>query len=53
MQRFMGMTCPVAETLAHKIFCVLKDPQDNLPRMTAAEFFLVQLSARHNIASIW
>ncbi|KAH9485259.1 Negative regulator of sexual conjugation and meiosis [Psilocybe cubensis] len=38
MQRFMGMTRPVAEVLANKVFCILPDPQDDSPRMTAAEF---------------
>lgn len=36
MQRFMGMTRPVAETLANKVFCILGD--DNSSRMSAAEF---------------
>ena len=38
MQRFMGMTKPVAEVLANKVFCILPDPKDDSPRMTAAEF---------------
>ncbi|KAJ3487109.1 hypothetical protein NLJ89_g11746 [Agrocybe chaxingu] len=38
MQRFTGMTRPVAEVLATRIFCVLDDPHDDSSRMTAAEF---------------
>ncbi|PPQ89493.1 hypothetical protein CVT25_012165 [Psilocybe cyanescens] len=38
MQRFMGMTRPVAEVLANKVFCILPDPQNDSPRMSAAEF---------------
>lgn len=36
MQRFMGMTRPVAETLATRVFCILDG--DHSPRMSAAEF---------------
>jgi len=38
MQRFTGMTKPVAEVLASKVFCVLPDPQGDSPRISAAEF---------------
>ncbi|KAF8904380.1 kinase-like domain-containing protein [Gymnopilus junonius] len=38
MLRFMGMTKPVAEVLANKVFCILPDPTDDSPRMSAAEF---------------
>jgi hypothetical protein len=38
MQRFTGMTRPVAEFLANKVFCILEDPQDDSPRVQAREF---------------
>jgi len=38
MHRFTGMTRPVAEVFANKVFCILEDPHDDSPRMTAAEF---------------
>ncbi|KDR75347.1 hypothetical protein GALMADRAFT_69329 [Galerina marginata CBS 339.88] len=38
MQRFMGMTKPVADVLANKVFCLLPVPQSDSPRMSAAEF---------------
>ncbi|KAF8070322.1 kinase-like domain-containing protein [Lyophyllum atratum] len=38
MYRFAGMTRPVAEHLANKVFCVLEDPDDDSPRTTASEF---------------
>ncbi|KAF9474565.1 Pkinase-domain-containing protein [Pholiota conissans] len=38
MTRFMGMTRPVADVLANKVFCILQDPHDDSPRMGAAEF---------------
>jgi len=38
MSRFAGMTRPVAEHLANKVFCILDDPEDDSPRITASEF---------------
>ncbi|KAG6811995.1 hypothetical protein H0H92_004960 [Tricholoma furcatifolium] len=38
MYRFAGMTRPVAEHLANKVFCILEDPEDDTPRITAHEF---------------
>ncbi|KAJ7497094.1 hypothetical protein FB451DRAFT_1120275 [Mycena latifolia] len=38
MQRFIGMTRPVAEHLANKVFNVLDDPVDDSERISAAEF---------------
>ncbi|KAG6844416.1 hypothetical protein H0H87_007071 [Tephrocybe sp. NHM501043] len=38
MYRFAGMTRPVAEHLANKVFCILEDPEDDSPRITAGEF---------------
>ncbi|KAF8971049.1 hypothetical protein BDZ97DRAFT_1901747 [Flammula alnicola] len=38
MQRFNGMTKPVAEVLATKVFCLLDDQHDDSKRMSAAEF---------------
>ncbi|KAG6920098.1 hypothetical protein DXG01_010166 [Tephrocybe rancida] len=38
MSRFAGMTRPVAEHLANKVFCILEDPEDDTPRITAGEF---------------
>ncbi|KIP02956.1 hypothetical protein PHLGIDRAFT_111449, partial [Phlebiopsis gigantea 11061_1 CR5-6] len=38
--RFAGMTPPVAEFLANKVFCILPDPMDDSPRVTAKEFGL-------------
>ncbi|PPQ98422.1 hypothetical protein CVT24_004101 [Panaeolus cyanescens] len=38
LSRFTGMTKPVADFLAHKVFCILQDPQDDSPRVTAADF---------------
>ncbi|KAJ7647525.1 kinase-like domain-containing protein [Roridomyces roridus] len=38
MQRFVGMTRPVAEHLAYKVFNVLDDPNDDSERISAAEF---------------
>ncbi|KAG5646801.1 hypothetical protein DXG03_002178 [Asterophora parasitica] len=40
MNRFTGMTRPVAEHLAKKVFCVLDDSEDDSPRITASEFGL-------------
>ncbi|KAJ7188501.1 hypothetical protein C8R46DRAFT_1205661 [Mycena filopes] len=40
MQRFVGMTRPVAEHLAYKVFNVLDDPKDDLERISAADFGL-------------
>ncbi|KJA26727.1 hypothetical protein HYPSUDRAFT_63517 [Hypholoma sublateritium FD-334 SS-4] len=37
MQRFVGMTRPVADVLAHCVFCILDSPHDDRPRMSAAE----------------
>lgn len=36
--RFTGMTRPVAEFLANRVFCILDDPGDDSPRVTASEF---------------
>ncbi|GJE95002.1 hypothetical protein PsYK624_111800 [Phanerochaete sordida] len=36
--RFTGMTQPVAEFLATKVFCTLPDPMDDSPRISAKEF---------------
>jgi len=38
MYRFTGMTRPVAEHLANKVFCILENPDDDSPRTTAHEF---------------
>ncbi|KAJ7124942.1 hypothetical protein C8R44DRAFT_127031 [Mycena epipterygia] len=38
MQRFVGMTRPVAEHLANKVFNVLDDPKDDSERISAADF---------------
>ncbi|KAJ7755730.1 hypothetical protein DFH07DRAFT_821616 [Mycena maculata] len=38
MSRFVGMTRPVAEHLANKVFNVLDDPAGDAERITAAEF---------------
>ncbi|KAG5731274.1 Negative regulator of sexual conjugation and meiosis, partial [Termitomyces sp. T112] len=38
MYRFAGMTRPVAEHLANKVFCILEDPEDDSPRIGAREF---------------
>lgn len=38
MSRFTGMTRPVAEHLANKVFCILDDPEDDSCRITAGEF---------------
>jgi hypothetical protein len=38
MQRFAGMTLPVAEFLANKVFCVLDDPMDDSQRIAASDF---------------
>ncbi|EIN11724.1 kinase-like protein [Punctularia strigosozonata HHB-11173 SS5] len=38
MQRFAGMTLPVAEFLAHKVFCIPTDPRADPPRVSAWEF---------------
>lgn len=38
MQRFSGMTEPVAEFLAHKVFCILDGPKDDLRRVSARAF---------------
>ena len=38
--RFAGMTQPVAEFLANKVFCILPDPMDDSPRVSAKEFGL-------------
>ncbi|KAJ7782890.1 hypothetical protein B0H16DRAFT_1658352 [Mycena metata] len=40
MQRFVGMTRPVAEHLAYKVFNVLDDPKDDSERISAADFGL-------------
>ncbi|KAK7057417.1 U3 small nucleolar RNA-associated protein 6 [Favolaschia claudopus] len=40
MQRFLGMTRPVAEHLANKVFNVLDDPKDDSERISAADFGL-------------
>lgn len=38
MQRFDGMTRPVADLLANKVFCILEDQTDDSQRITASEF---------------
>ncbi|CAK5265705.1 unnamed protein product [Mycena citricolor] len=38
MQRFVGMTRPVAEHLANRVFNVLDDPKDDSERISAADF---------------
>ncbi|KAI0645424.1 kinase-like protein [Trametes meyenii] len=38
MQRFSGMTLPVAEFLAHNVFCILDDPKDDSQRISAHAF---------------
>jgi len=38
MQRFTGMTLPVAEYLANNVFCILDDPIDDSQRVEASEF---------------
>ncbi|KAJ7251804.1 hypothetical protein B0H12DRAFT_1118937 [Mycena haematopus] len=38
MHRFVGMTRPVAEHLANKVFNVLDDPKDDSERISAADF---------------
>lgn len=38
MTRFTGMTLPVAEFLATRVFCILQDPTDDSARITAREF---------------
>ncbi|KAF5388844.1 hypothetical protein D9757_005661 [Collybiopsis confluens] len=38
MYRFAGMTQPVAEFLAHKVFNILEDPEDDLKRTSASGF---------------
>jgi len=38
MYRFTGMTRPVADFLANRVFCILDDPGDDSPRVTASEF---------------
>lgn len=38
MNRFNGMTYPVAEFLTTRVFCLLEDPHDDSSRITAAEF---------------
>jgi hypothetical protein len=38
MQRFPGMTLPVADLLANKVFCILDDPTDDSMRISANEF---------------
>ncbi|KAJ6593672.1 hypothetical protein B0H19DRAFT_1091503 [Mycena capillaripes] len=38
LQRFVGMTRPVAEHLANKVFNVLDDPKDDSERISAADF---------------
>ena len=38
MQRFTGMTMPVARFLATRVFCILGDSSDDSPRVTAEEF---------------
>jgi hypothetical protein len=40
MQRFPGMTIPVAEYLAEKVFCILDDPKDDSQRVEARDFGL-------------
>ncbi|EMD33559.1 hypothetical protein CERSUDRAFT_117678 [Gelatoporia subvermispora B] len=38
MQRFAGMTAPVADFLATRVFCILSDPKDDSPRVSARDF---------------
>lgn len=38
MQRFTGMTRPVADVFANKVFCILDNHSDDSRRMTASEF---------------
>jgi hypothetical protein len=38
LQRFTGMTRPVAELLANKVFCILDDPSNDSARMGARDF---------------
>ncbi|TCD64879.1 hypothetical protein EIP91_003545 [Steccherinum ochraceum] len=38
MTRFTGLTYPVADFLASRVFCLLEDPHDDSARITAAEF---------------
>ncbi|KAJ6603129.1 hypothetical protein B0H10DRAFT_2079495 [Mycena sp. CBHHK59/15] len=38
MQRFVGMTRPVAEHFAYRVFNVLDDPKDDSERISASEF---------------
>ncbi|KAF4598404.1 hypothetical protein EYR38_006806 [Pleurotus pulmonarius] len=38
MSSFVGMTRPVAEFLATRVFCILEDPSDDSRRISAAEF---------------
>jgi hypothetical protein len=38
MQRFAGMTLPVARFLATRVFCILGDSSDDSPRVSAEEF---------------
>lgn len=38
MQRFTGMTRPVAEFLANKVFCILEDTTDDSQRIEARDF---------------
>ena len=38
MQRFSGMTLPVAEFLANNVFCILDDPKDDSKRISARAF---------------
>ena len=38
MQRFSGMTLPVAEFLANNVFCILDDPKDDSQRISARDF---------------
>ncbi|KAJ7211415.1 kinase-like domain-containing protein [Mycena pura] len=40
MERFVGMTRPVAEHLAYKVFNILDDPTDDSQRISAADFSL-------------
>ena len=39
LQRFTGMTMPVARFLATRVFCILGDSSDDSPRVTAEEFY--------------
>ncbi|KAI0633358.1 kinase-like protein [Trametes polyzona] len=38
MQRFTGMTLPVAEFLANNVFCILNNPKDDSQRISARAF---------------